>query len=83
MEKWVAPHDVKDYGDTDESVYRDFFKKGYVRIELAVPDMKTGEHGKKVFYAPNPRQYLSTKVDEYITISEKMYQKIEGKLNIK
>lgn len=40
IEKWEAVHDKKGYGDTTESVLREFFREGYVRIELHIPDPK-------------------------------------------
>ena len=46
---WLAPHDLKEYGDADELIYRKFFKKGYIRIELHLPDAE-GVLGKKIFY---------------------------------
>lgn len=41
--------DYKDYGDSDEEVYREFFKQGRIRVEMrfeAIP----GENGLRVFY---------------------------------
>lgn len=52
-DKWQAPHDLKEYGDTDEAIYRNFFSEGYVRIELHFPD-ENGCIGKKIFYVPDP-----------------------------
>lgn len=37
---WRALHDEKSYGDTDESVLRDFFQKGCIRVEVCIPDPK-------------------------------------------
>ena len=37
---WEALHDRKSYGDTDEIILRHFFKQGYIRVELHIPDPK-------------------------------------------
>ena len=33
---WKAIHDIKDYGDTDEMIYRELFSRGAIRIELKI-----------------------------------------------
>lgn len=53
IEEWVAPHDIKKYGDTDETIYRKFFKEGAIRVEIKIPDLN-GSIGRKVFYLPDP-----------------------------
>ena len=53
MQKWKAPHEMKDYGDADETLYRDMFANGYIRIEVRLPD-ENGEIGQKIFYMPDP-----------------------------
>lgn len=53
-DEWLAPHDIKNYGDTDEEVYRRFFRYGYVRIELRFPDVEGENYGKKIYYLPDP-----------------------------
>lgn len=49
LESMMAVHDLKDYGDTDEMVYRDLFRRGAIRIEISVPD-KDGCISKKIYY---------------------------------
>lgn len=49
---WTAPHDLKDYGDSDEQIYRWLFRTGHIRIELQFT--KGEKVGKKIFYAPDP-----------------------------
>lgn len=44
-----AVHDRKDYGDTDESVYRELFLEGCYRLQLSIPDAD-GVAGEKIFY---------------------------------
>lgn len=51
--RWIAPHDIKGYGDTDEDVYRRFFRGGYYRVELAMADAD-GVPGSKIFYLEDP-----------------------------
>ncbi len=58
-EYWQAPHDLKEYGDADELIYRKFFAEGYIRIELHLPDTN-GVLGKKIFYT-HDTNYLKEK----------------------
>ena len=67
---WVAPHELKDYGDSDELIYRKFFREGYIRIELHVPDVN-GEVGKKIFYIPDNEYLPSEPNEKRILVSEK------------
>lgn len=41
IQHWKAPHDLKDYGDVAENIYRMFFRDGYTRIEISFPAMET------------------------------------------
>lgn len=70
--KWQAPHNEKSYGDTDESIYRRFFKEGYTRIELEFEDMD-GKKTRKVFFLPDPEPITAKHIDEYITVGERAY----------
>lgn len=49
-EKWLAPHDVKNYGDVDETIYRKFFANGYIKIKLTLPNADGTAEAEKVFY---------------------------------
>lgn len=71
MNHWVAPHDEKEYGDVDETIYRRFFREGYIRIEIQLVD-QNGCIGKKVFYLNDPNP-LSGKGDAF-TFSEEAWQ---------
>lgn len=53
MKNWQAPHDLKDYGDADEQVYRELFRRGAIRLELQFQDVD-GKIGKKIFYVNDP-----------------------------
>lgn len=82
ISEFMAPHDVKSYGDTDEQVYRTFFKRGCVRFELHFTDKLTGEIGKKVFYVPDPEPLIVPEEDsEYnypmLLIKEKSWDMIK------
>lgn len=48
-----AIHDLKDYGDADEAIYRHLFKQGAIRIEMNFVD-HDGVIGKKVYYVSDP-----------------------------
>ena len=49
-----AVHDLKEYGDTDESVYRNIFISGMYKIIVEIPDEK-GNISKKIFYLPDEK----------------------------
>lgn len=59
IEDWMAIHDLMDYGDIEETHYRNLFQDGCIRIELKIPD-KNGEikSSGKVFYLPDPAPVL-------------------------
>lgn len=63
--EWQAVHDLMDYGDIEETIYRDLFKKGYIRVEIKLPD-KNGEikGSGKVYYISDPEPIHQTKPDE-------------------
>lgn len=49
ISSWVAPRDLKEYGDTDESVARRFFEAGAIRLEGHFTSAD-GVIAKKVLY---------------------------------
>ena len=55
IEEWKAVHDLMDYGDIEETIYRSLFKEGCIRIEIKLPD-KNGEIKEtgKVYYISDP-----------------------------
>ncbi len=48
----VAVHDIKNYGDTDEEIYRRLYNEGYYRIQIDLPSADNpGEVGStKIYY---------------------------------
>lgn len=81
-EQWVAPHDVKDYGDTDEEVYRKFFRYGYVRIELRF-SKEEDKCGKKIYYLPDPHYIKANGEVPRLILAESDWQKYVIKNNTK
>lgn len=71
-EDWVAPHDLKDYGDVDETIYRQFFKSGYLRVEMNMCD-QDGCIGKKVYYLADPDKVKGE--GERFIFSQKAWEK--------
>ena len=49
LQNLMAVHDLKDYGDTDEMIYRDLFRRGTIRLEISIPD-QDGCISKKIYY---------------------------------
>lgn len=55
MHNWQAVHDRKDYGDNDETIYREFFSRGMIKIETAFVDVDGVIPDKgKVYYVYDP-----------------------------
>lgn len=73
INNWVAPHDLKDYGDTDEKIYRELFLFGAIRVEIELPD-EDGRPGQKIFYYTPPAKKIEDENDEYITVGLEKYQ---------
>ncbi|SES90960.1 hypothetical protein SAMN02910413_1211 [Pseudobutyrivibrio sp. C4] len=74
INKWVAPHDIKDYGDTEESIYRKFFSEGDIRVEIALKDYTGKDISKKIYYMADDKPLKAKYVEEYVLVSEKNYQ---------
>ncbi len=75
IKEWIAPHDIKEYGDTEESIYRKFFSEGDIRIEIALKDEVKGDLSKKIYYLADDLPLNHKFVDEYVLVSELNYQK--------
>ena len=75
MTTWQAPHDLKDYGDADETIYRDLFRNGSIRIELQLTD-EGGKIGTKVFYVRDPEPICADHQDEgCLIVTEAAWQR--------
>lgn len=77
MEELVAVHDLKDYGDSEEDIYRNLFTAGACRMEIQISDQK-GNKSKKIYYL-----YISDKIDfgstvERLPIAYEDYLKFWG-----
>ena len=79
--KWIAAHDLKDYGDTDEDVYRRLFRRGCIRVELCVPD-ENGEPGSKIYYVEDPEFIENIWDDRALNIPVQIWQKYANKKGI-
>ncbi len=79
LKNWFPPHARRDYGDTDEMLYRDFFNRGFWRIELKInhEDKKPGE---KIFYIEDPH-YLGDGVGQNVPIPYNVYVRDQSKYN--
>ena len=76
--KWIAAHDIKDYGDTDEDVYRHLFRRGCIRIEICIPDAD-GVPGNKIYYVEDP-MFIKNEWDERaLNIPEPRWQQYAQK----
>ena len=55
IENWMAVHDLMDYGDIEETIYRNLFKEGCIRIEIKMPN-KSGiiRDTGKAYYVEDP-----------------------------
>lgn len=74
MDKWVAPHDVLEYGDCDEQVYRKFFAYGFLRIEIKIKG-EDGKTGEKVFYLSEQNPYRHQYVNQYLVFNYAVWLK--------
>lgn len=70
-----AVHDIKDYGDADEDIYRMLFQGGCYRLVLTLPD-ETGSTSEKIFYI-SPKDKLQHREDSVgnVLIRYEDYQK--------
>ena len=65
IESWKAVHDLMDYGDIEETIYRQLYQNGCLRIELRLPD-KNGEikSAGKIYYILDPEPIVSQTIPE-------------------
>lgn len=74
LSELIAVHDLLDYGDTKEMVYRDLFENGYYRIELCLHNLNN-EKTKKVYYLKPRWDSMFEGELEYITIKYEYFAK--------
>ncbi|MBR5938787.1 MAG: helix-turn-helix transcriptional regulator [Clostridiales bacterium] len=73
IEKWIFPEDIKDFAEIEENGHRYFFKNGYIRILLSFID-PNGNSVRKYFYVADPETMYHKYVEEYVLISEEVWQ---------
>lgn len=73
ISEWMAIHDLRGYGDVDETIYRRLYREGCVRLELHFPD-EAGVIGKKVFYVKDPDWIEDPYNKGRLLITEKEWQ---------
>ncbi|MBO4651629.1 MAG: helix-turn-helix transcriptional regulator [Clostridiales bacterium] len=73
IEKWIFPEDLKDFAEVEETGHKYFFKNGYIRIVLSFID-PNGNSVRKNFYVADPEAMYHRLVEEYVLISEEVWQ---------
>jgi len=73
IEKWVFPEELREFAEVEETGHRYFFKNGYIRILLSFID-SNGNTVRKYFYAADPETLYHKYVEEYVLISEEVWQ---------
>lgn len=83
VKKLIAPHDLMNYGDSSEMIYRNFFNQGLVRIVISIPDVN-GEMSKKIYYydTKNDIETRHTSPVAYVTIAYADFLKYKSDLNM-
>ena len=64
ISEWTAVHDVLDYGDVTETIYRHFFEEGKIRLELSFPSPKTEKTAKKIYYVSDPDEVAIMQIND-------------------
>lgn len=73
-----SAHDMKDYGDTDEEVYRKIFQEGYCRAVLRIPDRNNVFSEKVYYFLPEAKEFYA---HESVTLSYYDFLKNQNFLN--
>lgn len=73
IEKWIFPEEIKDYGEIEESGHKYFYRNGYVQITLSFIDAN-GSSVRKCFYVADAETLYHKYVEEYVLISEEVWQ---------
>lgn len=77
LSKWVSPADIKEYGDSDEQIYRTFFNEGYFRIDLQI---NNSDDGKRVYYLEDADKIPFRYINQYIPYQYDKWKKYKGVL---
>lgn len=77
LSKWVSPADIKDYGDSDEQIYRTFFNEGYFRIDLQI---NNSDDGKRVYYLADTDTIPFRCINQYIPYQYDKWKKYKSQL---
>lgn len=72
INEWMAVHDLKGYGDVDETIYRQLYREGCIRLELHFPD-SAGVIGKKIYYTKDPDWIEDPYHKKRLLITEKQW----------
>ena len=72
VNSFMAVHDLKDYGDIDEEIYRDLFKQGCYKIVLCIPDTD-GVTSEKIFYINSDDQFEISNSKEMLLVKYSNY----------
>ena len=64
---------MKDFAELEETGHKYFFKNGYVRILLSFVEAN-GNAVKKMFYVADAETLYHKYVEEYVLISEEVWQ---------
>lgn len=73
VEKWIFPDELKDYGEIEETGHKYFFRNGYIKITLSFIDTN-GSAVRKCFYVADAETLYHKYVEEYVLISEEVWQ---------
>ncbi|MBO4928152.1 MAG: helix-turn-helix transcriptional regulator [Clostridiales bacterium] len=73
IEKWIFPEEIKDFAEIEETGHKYFFKNGYIRIILSFIDTN-GSSVRKCFYVADSETLYHKYVEEYVLISEEVWQ---------
>ena len=73
--EFMAVHDLKNYGDTEEEIYRDLFSKGCYRLVLKIPDIH-GHISEKIYYLQPQNEFSEMKSAEMILVNYADYVRL-------
>lgn len=71
----IAVHDIKDYGDSDEVIYRSLFRRGVIRIVLSIPN-ELGVVSEKIYYIEDPES-IPFNGGEKVLLEERVWRSLK------